>query len=621
MTVKYPLLRAAGSAAFLAAALAVFGPAIAGGPLWDDRPEVYGAVALRTGHGLAGIWTGRAGADYFPLKSTIEWVAWQMFGGSPSGFHLLSICAHALSACLLWRVLERLWQRRSFAAWLAGAIFLVHPIAVESVAWVAELKNTLSLPFLLGSALAFLDGAETVSLILFAAALLTKTSVVMFPVILFLHRPSRRVLPFFTLSLVFGGITYWFQTHRAIGDLTVPLGSLWERAVRAGHALAFYARQAVWPVRPMPIYPAFSTPDSPLWILAWLSPIAATVAWWRRLPRFTGPAMAIAFFAIMLLPVLGLAPMSYLRVAPVADHFEYISLVAVAAALGSLAEFALSGDPRRAQRPALEVAGAKDGARPAAGGSVHAPRRTPGRRRPGTPAERRPLRRHVAQSCLIPWVVWFALVSRREAHFYGDENVYWAHAVAQNPGSWLAQNNLGSALLHAGKPAEALPHLDEADHLKPGAAEILANLADARLQTHDIAGAISAGQDAVRAESSFATAHYNLANALIQAARPTEAIREYAAASRLEPDAVEIRFNWAHALADTGDLSGAREQFAAAVCLDPQRYEIRMNYGMVLAAAGQLPAAEAQFEAALSLRPNDADARQALAEARAEQRR
>ena len=181
---------------FVGLAFLVYAPALAAGFIWDDGRAITDNIALRSWHGLRDIWTGQGDADYFPMKSTVLWVVYQVFGARTSPYHILNVGVHAANAVLLWRVLRRLAIP---GAWLAGLMFLVHPTHVESVAWVSECKNTLSLLFALLSLLAWFryqrDGRGRIyiaSLSLFVAALLCKTHVVILPVVLVLCAWWRR---------------------------------------------------------------------------------------------------------------------------------------------------------------------------------------------------------------------------------------------------------------------------------------------------------------------------------------------------------------------------------------------------------------------------------------------
>ena len=281
----------------LGAVIWIYWPVRHGDWLWDDHwevtdnPEVTGATTW------GAIWLAPSQADYLPLKTTALRLVWMGFGSSPAVYHVLSIGLHALSALLVWRVFAALGQSRP---WLAGLLFAVHPLAVESVAWVAELKNTLALPPLLLALLAylaFLRRRDTrwylLALACFAASLLCKASGVMLPVVLLLVPPwdwpslRRRavgLLPFFGVSLCVGLVTIHFQAARAIGDLSVARLGLAERVADAARAVAFYAAKFLFPARLTPLYPDWHAPWASLApVLFGLAGLGLLLGW-KKLP-------------------------------------------------------------------------------------------------------------------------------------------------------------------------------------------------------------------------------------------------------------------------------------------------------------------------------------------------
>lgn len=253
----------------------VFFPALHGGWFWDDYFEITHNAELRGS--LWKIWLAPVSPDYFPLKATVQWVQWRLWGDHVIGYHLTSVGLHLLSAFLLWRLFRRLGLP---LAWVGGLLFAVHPLTIESVAWIAELKNTLSLPLVLLAMSAYLDYDERKrgpdygrSLLLFAAAMLCKSSVVMFPVVILLHawwkrgrftrEAFRASAAFFAVSLVLGLVTVWFQHHRAIGSVEIQTGGFFSRLAAAGLSVVFYLSKCFWPVGLLPNYPRWSVDPPP----------------------------------------------------------------------------------------------------------------------------------------------------------------------------------------------------------------------------------------------------------------------------------------------------------------------------------------------------------------------
>ncbi len=322
--------------------------------MFDDHALLEGSTFLRGT--LGAIWRGAGTPDYGPLTWSSLWLDLRLLGGEPAALHAVNLCLHALTALLIWRVLRALEVPWS---WLGAALFAVHPVAVDSVAWISERKNVLSGALCAGSVLLWVrydargrarDLAGAIAL--FALALLAKTSIVAMPVVLLgivLWRrggvPRSRwlaSLPFFGLSAVAGVVTMWFQWTRAIEDHLLRPRGLAERLGGAGWALTSYLERAFLPVRVGFVYADW--PVGPRSALFWAPLLvvllsAALVVRFRR--GWGGPVLlALAYHALLVAPVLGLLDMAYFGVGPVANHLQYLALVGpsalVAAGLAQL---------------------------------------------------------------------------------------------------------------------------------------------------------------------------------------------------------------------------------------------------------------------------------------------
>lgn len=576
----------------LAIALAaawVYGPCLHGTWLWDDGLEITQNAALRDPGGWWLPWVHPGGMDYFPLKGSVQWAMWQLWGASPFGFHLANLALHVLSSLLVWRLLHVLGLRGAF---LGGLVFAVHPLAVESVAWISELKNTLSLPPLLLSAIALVAfyrsgsrAAWVLSLLSFAAALACKTSVVMFPFCILLYawwlhrritgRDLRKAAPFFAASLAMGLATLHFQSARAIGA-SAPAAPLGERAAQAGASVLAYLRQALWPSGLAPIYPPAPGPAAG-WA-AWAA-LAAVLGllWWRRGDWGRHALLGLGWFLLNLVPVLGLLPMAYSRISPRADHFAYLPLVGLVG---------------------LFVAGL---------GAVQSrwERLVPGRAVP----------RLGVTLAATAAAIALAFTARAQAASFASEKALWTTAVARNPISWLARSNLGRVLLEEGRTAEAERELREAVRLGPASAEAEADLGNAldRLGRADEARAHYAR--AVGIDPSLAGAHFNFGLSLLRAGRASEASGQFRAALAIEPGRAAAHNGLGLSLAALGLRKEAAAEYRRAVELDPGLKEARLNLGNALFRAGRLEEAVAEYRRAISIDPGYSGAHYNLAQA------
>jgi tetratricopeptide (TPR) repeat protein len=403
-------------------ALAAYLPAMTAGYVWDDDTFLYENPWIHAGDGLARFWFTTEPYDYYPLTSSMLWVEWRLWGGQPWGFHLVNILLHAGSAVLVWKVLERL---KVPGAALAGALFAVHPVTVQSVAWITERKNTLPMVLYLGSLLAYLqweDGRPKKlylwSVGLFLLAMLAKTAPVAMPLVLLVLAwkrrgriglaDLRRVLPFLAISIGLGLLTVWYQSHRAIANEVVRSDSLLSRAVIASWAVWFYLYKAVWPVGLAFTYPRWRADlAAPASYLPLAGMVVLTAGLWllrRRLGR--GPLAAWLYFLLMLGPVLGFIEIYYMRYTFVADHWQYFALPAVLAVLAAAGAWAVGR---------------------LAGGNV---------------------KLAWAGSALL--LLPLAVLSFRQCGVYHDNESLWQDTVAKNPSCWLGWDQLGVNQARAG---------------------------------------------------------------------------------------------------------------------------------------------------------------------------
>lgn len=589
------------AAVILAAAWFVYSPALHGDWLWDDDLEITRNPVLRDPAGLGRIWLAPVGADYFPLKTTVQWFEWRLWQDNVTGYHASSVGLHLLSAFLLWHLLRKLGVR---LAWVGGLLFAIHPVAVESVAWISELKNTLSLPPLLLAMCAYLDwderrqrSAYVRAVLWFLAAMLCKSSVVMFPVVVLLHGRWRRgrITPadlkgsavFFAISLVLGLVTIWFQLHRAIGGWVIPAGGFFSRLAGAGLAVSFYFFKCVLPAGLVSIYPRWTLdPPSLRQFLPW-PVLGAVLVWlWARRTTWGRHALfGLGGFLLTLLPVLGFVPMSFMRYSLVADHFVYLPLVSL-----------------------IGLA--------AAGLSHWRDRTTMGRQDQGIVSWwHRPV---VLWSCTVAVVAALAFAGRRHAGIFRNKEALWTYTLQHNPQAWIAHNELGLVLASSGRLREAVTRYEEALRLNPDYPEAHINLGNAWFQMGKAAEAAREYEAALRTRSNFAReAHLDLGHVLLQMGKVEEAVGQYEAALRLHPDYAEAHYSLGNALMEQKRIPEAIAQFRETLRIRPNDASAHNNLGGALLLAGRVPEAISEFEASLRLRPDDAATRANLERAQA----
>ena len=510
----------AGGAGLVVLTWLAYLPAIRGGFLWDDDAYLTANPLVTMPGGLWRIlFRPLDSPQYYPavfLTFRGEYLLW---GFQPAGYHAVNVALHASNAVLAWRACSRLLPA---GAWLAGALFAVHPVQVESVAWIAERKNVLSAFFYLSALLAYwrfdpptgsTEGrdrpkasriAYVASFLLYLAALGSKTVTCSMPAAILLVAWWKRgrigwrdvvpLVPFFVVGLAAGSITSWMEKVQ-VG----ATGPEWDipaidRCLIAGRALWFYAGKLAWPSRLSFIYPRWRVDPSAWWQDAFpLTAIAALAILWGLRGRIgRGPVVGALFFAGTLLPALGFFNVYPMRYSFVADHFQYL------AGLGLIVP---------AARAISTAARHLDRLRPRAGSTV------------------------VGVGLMVLVVLTFA----RSGTFH-DPTTLWTDTLSKDPDCWLAHNQLGTILVSRGKLEESKAHFLAALRARPDYAKAHFNLGSAHEKLGELEAARAHLLETVRLEPKHWEAHLILALIARRQGNPREAREQLRETLRYCPD-------------------------------------------------------------------------------------
>ena len=554
-------------------------PALRCGYVWDDDFYVTKNPLLTAPDGLERIWfSAHNQSQYFPLVYTTLRFEHTLWGLHPVGYHFVNILFHALNALLVWVVLRRLALPGS---WLAAAIWAVHPVNVESVAWITELKNTQSTLFYLLALLAWMKYADRetgrpwrfygLALVLQALALFSKTTACTLPAALLLvlwlrkepigWRRLVQVAPFLALGVAMGLFSIWWEAH--LGNYRKELDYTFnalERVLIATRALWFYATKLVWPTKLAFSYPRWEIdvrdPRQYTWLIGCVA--MALFLWWRRRVLGRAPVAAVVFFVAALSPLLGFIPLYTFRYTFVADHYQYV------ASIGLIALFAAAVSSR-VDTWQLGTTG----------------------------------------RCALLASLLFALgaLTWRQAHIYHDEESLWRDTIAKNPASWMAHTDLAGVLLESGRATEALEEAEQTLRIKPDCAEGHYNLGNVLVSVGKVDEGIGHYEQALRINPSIAAAHYRLGLALAREDRMPEAIEHWEQALRINPDYADAHSKLGVALAEQGRMPEAMQHWEQAVRVNPDDADAHNRLGLALAKQGHMQDAVGHWEQVLRVNP------------------
>jgi protein O-mannosyl-transferase len=506
----------------IAVTLFAYQPAWYGKPIMDDTSHLI-TWDLRPVGGLARIWVDpKTTQQYHPLVDTLFWVEDKLWGESMLGYHIVNILLHGVSALLLLKILRRLAIP---GAWLATAIFALHPVQVESVAFLVELKNTLSALFFFGAILAYLRFDENRSkasfslvLFLFCAGLLAKTIVAMLPATILIilwwkrgklewKRDVRPLLPFFILGIAAAVCTGWMEREFSGAKGEGFEFSTIDRVLIAGRAFWFYLGKILWPSNLSLIYPRWNVSAAVWW--QYLFPIAALILFamvWALRRRWL--LSGLLFFALTLFPILGFFNVRLFTFSFAADHFQYLPIIGIVTPLSAGVAVLL--------------------------GRLRGWEQTVG-----------------SAFCLIVVGV-LTILTWQHSHMFQDSETCYRMVLERNPDAWAAHNNLGHCLLQKGLVDEASAHFQKVLELDP-------NDSSARVG-----------------------ARVNLGNALNVEGRLDESIGQFETALQIRPDARAYN-GLGSALRQKGRLNEAIASYEKALEMAPRSALICQNLALILA--------------------------------------
>src|SRR4051794_30551121 len=565
-----------------AVTILAYQPAWHGGLLWDDD-NCTTPRELRSLYGLRQIWfQPRATAQYYPLLYTSYWIQQRLWGDSTTGYHLVNLLLHIGCAVLVLKILRFL---RIPGAELAAVIFALHPVNVETVAWIAERKNVLSAIFALGATLCYLKFDESrsrrsyaLAIGLFLLGLLSKTAIVTLPLAWLVIFSWKRAaiswrrdfvpsIPFLFLAAVAGLVTRWFE-NVGIGYKARILDlSLLDRCLIAGRAFWFQLGNLLWPSNLTFVYPRWDINPGVWW--QYLFPIGVLgllVILWSLRRWSRAPLAGVLIYILLLLPSLGFLNIYFFVYSFVADHWQYLACVGIIA--------------------------------PCASGIVLLTRRL----------KRWQALLEPATMLLLGGVLF--VLTWQQSRMYTDIETLYRTTIARNAACWMAQVNLGNTLYQANRIPEAMDLFNRAMRLKPAVGHY--SVANALVLRGRTSEAIDQYKQALQIDPDYAEAHHNLGSAFLLMGRTPEAIEHYEQALRIDPAFAGAHNNLGNALVQTGRAAEAIEHYKEALRITPNSADAHNNLAAALAQMGRTSEAIEQLKAALQIKPYDMDIRKNL---------
>ncbi len=576
----------AGVVLIIAAILLIYSPVFNAGFVWDDKAVYDNPVMVRT-DGLARIWFHPRDLipyeiHYWPVVHSTFWLEYQFHHGNAGGYHITNVILHIINCLLLWCILRKI---RLPGAWFAAVIFAVHPVHVESVAWIVERKDLLSFLFYLLAFQAFLRYRRHTrkpillsALVLFLLALLSKSIAITFPLLLLfwewtqVERPLWRIprdhIPFWILA---GGYTVLDVTLARTAEVLTFGFSIPEKIIIAGQSIWFYIRQLVFPVEILAVHPRWTIHAGE--IIPYIFPVSAIgvliVLAMLRHRAGKWPIFIAAMYCLTLLPVLGMVTFGFMRYSFVADRFQYLASAFPIAGITALITTAV-----RHKSPAI--------------------------------------RRVISFTAAII-VIFLCVGSFQHAGHYRDKLTLFQHTLTKNPDAYIAHYNVAAERAIEGDHNAAVLHFREVQRIQPGHGDTMLQLANSLMTLGRFAEAERAYRNYLETHPQKVNAYINLGNVVLRQGRMADAIQSYQQALVLDPENSMANNNMGFCLADQNRPAEALICYRKSLKKNPDSIETHINIARILMKQDDRSVAARHYRKTLRLDPNQTEALNNLA--------
>ena len=553
--------------------------------IWDDDSYVYANPYIQKTEGLSAIWLTHRLPQYYPITFTTFWIEHQLWGDHPLGYHISNLIFHILNAILIFWVVEKLCATLAFPVAL---LFAVHPIQVETVAWVTERKNLLALFFFLLAMLSYFRFDATrktayyfQTLGLFVCALLSKSIAVCFVFIPVLYgwwrngkvtwREIRLSLPLVTIGALSAINTIYLELYRVgargdAWDLT-----LFERIVLAGRVLLFYLYKVCVPLTFSFFYSRWAIDASKWW--QWLFPLVPIVIlillFYFRHQIGRGPLALFLFYTISIFPALGFFNVYPMKYSFVADHFSYLSTPVLILLICLCISFLLV--KLKLKFPSLTSKTAK----------------------------------------IFMWLIFLGVItymsgkSMTLTRNYKDVVTLWENLLSDNPKAWVAYTNLGYIYRSVGKIENAISLYRKAIEIIPDDPNAYYNLANTYYDIGETEQAIELYRKTIKIDSHYVNAYNNLGLIYNNIGKTNEAIDLFRRAIQINPRQAKTYYNLGLTYENIGSSEEAIELYEKAIEIDLHFSEAYYNLGNLYNKIAMPMEAVTLYKKAIELLPTD----------------
>ena len=574
-------------------------PVTSAGFVWDDAAFTM-AEPVQSLFGIWQIWFEPSSLEkreghYWPILYSTFWLEHKLWGFNPLGYHLVNLLLHAAVTLMLWRFLRRLAVP---GAWVAAMIFAVHPLHVESVAWVIGRKDMLATLFYLGAALAYMRFVEdqrwqryAMALALFTAGLLCKSMLVTLPAALLIWHwwkhgrvtadDVTRVLPLLLVGLFVTVIDWSFYKSREVISFDY---AFIERVLIAARSLVFYVDKLVWPTELVVIYPKWevSVGDWFAWGCALAALLVAGLLWCCQRQIGRGPLAGLLFFVVTMSPTLGFVDYGYMQFSFVADRYQYLAEIGVIAVVVGIVAHGLK---RLAGAGAVSVASTASTASATSGATVERTRNAaPSNRLAGV---RKASVQVMAAVMLAASLAALGMTTWRQASLYHDAGTLFTHIITHNPEARGAYHNLGDWFHKQEQFEEARAAYQIAVEQRPDFAPLRNQMGITFDKLNQYENAEEQYRVSVKINPRFVHGMNNLASVLARQEKYQESLKYYRKVLAMDPNYINSHIGMGFVLSKLNRLEEALASFDRALELDPSRTEARTNRDQVLKFLGR----------------------------------